>query len=309
MLTAIVIAGAVIATFAAFLFRRGGVGRSAPPTRPTAAHATPFAQRDVVVAGLRFRYIDEGSGPPLVLIPGHTSRIEEYDAVVAILRERFRVLVFDFPGSGYSDKPLRRYDLRFYEDALLGFVGTLGIDRCFLAGGSLGGNLALRLARRVPERFPRIAAWGPGSAWAAKPFIAACMRLFHLAGRPVFWFVARIQSRYWYAKGWRGARAALADTFAYYLEVLCPGFIRMYWGIAADQMGWSLFGIAREIAQPALLMWGDRDHGLNMGDGVRRVHALMPRSELVVLRGAGHALAAERPAEVAAAIAEFFSRP
>jgi pimeloyl-ACP methyl ester carboxylesterase len=82
----------------------------------------------------------------------------------------------------------------------------------------------------------------------------------------------------------------------------------MYWGIAADQMGWSLFGIAPGIAQPTLLLWGDRDHGMDMGRGVRRLHALMPASRLVVFPGAGHALAAERPAELAAHLIEFFSR-
>ncbi|MEY4745147.1 MAG: hypothetical protein RL272_1092 [Candidatus Parcubacteria bacterium] len=310
MLAAIVIACAtvVLAAWAASRGRASG-REDAATRRPVAASATPFVQRDVVVSGLRLRYIDEGSGPPVVLIPGHTSRIEEYDRLTSLLRGRYRVLVFDFPGTGYSDKPVRAYDVRFYEDVLLGFLDALGVGRCYLAGGSLGGNLALRLAHRVPERFPRIAAWAPGSAWEAMPLLAAFMRACRFGGLPFFWATVRVQSTYWYADDWPGKSRALADTFAYYREVLSPGFVRMYWGMAADQMGRSLFGIAPGIAQPSLLMWGDRDHGLRMGDGVRRIHALMPRAELAVLRGAGHALAAERPEDVAAAVDEFFSRP
>ena len=52
------------------------------------------------------------------MIPGLTSRIEEYDGMGADLRRDFRVLVRDFPGSGYSDKPVREYDVQFYVQTL-----------------------------------------------------------------------------------------------------------------------------------------------------------------------------------------------
>jgi pimeloyl-ACP methyl ester carboxylesterase len=241
-----------------------------------------------------------------LLVPGHTSRVEEYERVIAALRGRFRVLSFDFPGCGYSDKPDRAYDLAYYDRVLVGFLDALGVGECFLAGGSLGGNLVLRAALARPARFPRVVAWAPGSSWPAKPFMAWCMRRFGLA---LFHVVVRIQSTFWYSRGWKGRRRALRATFAYYAEVMCPGFVRMYWGIAADQVGSSLVPVADGIRQPVLLMWGDRDHGFAMGVGVRRLHARMPQSELVVFPGAGHALAAERSREIIARIAEFLSRP
>src|SRR5262245_1585391 len=78
-------------------------------TRPQRVPATPYDQHDLRVGSLRLRYIDvgptEAEGSVLVLIPGHTSRIEEYDGLVPVLARRHRVLVLDFPGSGYSDKP------------------------------------------------------------------------------------------------------------------------------------------------------------------------------------------------------------
>lgn len=302
------IIASVVALFAALGYvalRRRAYART-PPTRPVAVRATMFAQRDVVVDGLRIRYVDEGSGPPLLLVPGHTSRVEEYERVIAALRGRFRVLSLDFPGSGYSDKPDRAYDLAYYDRVLVGFLDTLGIGECFLAGGSLGGNLVLRAALAHPTRFSRIVAWAPGSSWPAKPFMAWCMRRFGLV---LFQFVVRIQSTFWYSRDWKGRDAALRAVFAYYAEVTCPGFVRMYWGIAADQVGSSLVPVVGGIRQPVLLMWGDRDHGFDMGAGVRRLHAQMPNSELAVFPGAGHSLVAERTAEVVARIAEFLARP
>jgi pimeloyl-ACP methyl ester carboxylesterase len=282
-------------------------------TRPEAVPTTPFEQRDLVVSGLRLRYIDEGpteatreGAPVLVLIPGHTSRIEEYDGLVPRLARSHRVLVLDFPGSGYAQKPERDYTLRLYEDTLVGFLDALGVGRARLAGGSLGGNLVLRLGWRFPERFPLLVPWAPGSAWEAKPWLAALMRT--LGGRVLFRPTVWIQSRYWYDESFPGREAALRNTFAYYEEVMGPGFVRMYWGMAADQVARSLFPLAPEIRQPVLLLWGDRDHGANMGEGVARLHTLLPSSELRVFPGAGHALATEIPDELAREIEAFLLR-
>jgi pimeloyl-ACP methyl ester carboxylesterase len=127
----------------------------------------------------------------------------------------------------------------------------------------------------------------------------------YAAFRPIVW----IQSRYWYDESFPGRDAALEGTWVYYDEVMCPGFVRMYFGMAADQVARSLFPIAPEIRHPVWLGWGDRDDGADMGTGVARLHELLPRSELRVFPGAGHALATEVPDELAAAIEDFLTRP
>lgn len=279
------------------------------PTRPLRARATPFEQRDARVLGVRVRYIDEGprDAPVVLMIPGHTSRIEEYDGLVPSLSQHLRVLVLDFPGSGYAEKPDRRYDLAYYEDVALGFLDALGAARAHLAGGSLGGNLVLRLAHRAPDRFDRLAPWAPGSAWEASPRIAAAME--SVASYAAFWPIVWIQSRFWYDESFPGRDAALEGTWLYYDEVMSPGFVRMYFGMAADQVARSLFPIAPEITHPVWLGWGDHDHGARMGEGVARLHQLLPHSELRVFPGAGHALATEVPDELAAELDDFLTRP
>jgi pimeloyl-ACP methyl ester carboxylesterase len=283
------------------------------PTRPVSVRASDFPQQDVTVDGMRLRYVDVGPTAPaghpktLVILGGHTSRLEGFDAIVAPLSRRNRVVVLDFPGTGYSEKPDRPYTLRFYEDTLVHFLDTLGIGKAVLVGGSLGGNLVLRLGHRFPERFPMLVAWAPASAWRAQPRLAGLLR--SLGGRVLFWPSVWIQSRFWYGDDFPGRDAALEGTFAYYREVMSPGFVRMYWEIGIDQLESSLFEIAPEIQQPTLLLWGDRDNGANMGAGVAKLHKLLPHHEFRVFPGARHSVETEIPNELADKIDEFVSRP
>ncbi|HKJ24057.1 MAG TPA: alpha/beta hydrolase [Myxococcota bacterium] len=298
---------------AAALAWLGAAACSAPedadPHRPIGVWPTPFEQHDLRVLDARVRYIDEGPrrAPAVLMIPGHTSRIEEYDALVPTLARNHRVLVLDYPGSGYAEKPVRDYDLAYYEDVSIAFLDALGVDHAFLVGGSQGGNLVLRLGHRFPRRFPRLAPWAPGSAWEASPRLAALTRA--VASYAMFWPIVWIQSRYWYDESFPGRDEALATTFAYYHEVMGPGFVRMYFGMAADQVEHSLFPLAPEIRQPVWLGWGDQDDGADMGEGVARLHELLPHSELVIFPGAGHALATEVPGALVAEIDAFLRRP
>ena len=261
---------------------------------------------------MRLRYIDVGpteQAEPaaiLLIVPGHTARLEGFDAMVPALAAAHRVLIPDLPGSGYSDKPDRVYDLTFYEDVLAAFLDTMGVADAIPVGGSLGGNLVLRLGHRWPERFPRLVPWAPGGAWKARPLVARITRV--AGGRLLFWPTVWIQSRFWYGRDYPARRAALDETFAYYREIMSPGFVRMYWGIVVDLLATSLFDIAPEIRQRTLLLWGDQDNGGGMRAGVARIHELLPNGELHVFPGARHSIEAEIPDALAGAILEFLAR-
>jgi pimeloyl-ACP methyl ester carboxylesterase len=69
----------------------------------------------------------------------------------------------------------------------------------------------------------------------------------------------------------------------------------------------SLFPIAPAIAQPTRVVWGDQDHALGMGEGVRRLVGLLPHASLRVMQGARHSLAVEVPDELAAEVDSFLA--
>ncbi|MBZ0121676.1 MAG: alpha/beta hydrolase [Sandaracinaceae bacterium] len=269
--------------------------------RPVRAAATLHEQRDVTVHGLRLRYVDvPAQGPeedsPILLIHGHSSRLEEYEALIPHLSRTRRVLVPDLPGSGYSEKPKDvRYSLALLEDSLLGFLDALEIERAHLGGGSLGGNLVLRLGHREPGRFGKLAAWAPAGSWAEPMHGWALFGKVMRNLRFMFWPSLWVQSRFWYSKSWPGRDKALADVWTYFREVYDEGFHRMYWEVGIDQALTTLFDRAHRIEHPTYLAVGDRDNGLDMHQNVKRLARLLPRARLRVFEGARHSLANEIP--------------
>jgi pimeloyl-ACP methyl ester carboxylesterase len=274
--------------------------KAVPATRHQQRHAT-------VLGGMRLRYVDVGEQngePPLLLLHGLASRLEEYEELIAALRPQHRrMIVCDLPGNGYSDKPARRYSLGLLEDAALALLDHLKIDKANVAGGSLGGNLTLRLGARQPQRFEKLAAWAPAGAWEPHRIWPRLLRV--LPWKLVFWPVLRIQSRFWYHPEWPGREKALEHAFLHFKEVYCEGYLRMYCDLGFEQVTTSLFPLAPMIKQPTFLGWGDQDDGLDMGTGVKRLEKLLPNARLTIYPNARHSLANEIPGKLAQSIDEF----
>ena len=115
--------------------------------------AVPRAGRFIEVDGEQFHYVEEGNGPPLVMIHGlmGSSRNLTY-ALSGHLREQFRVITLDRPGSGYSTRRAgTAADLPGQARQIARFIQALRLDPPLVLGHSLGGALALALALDHPE--------------------------------------------------------------------------------------------------------------------------------------------------------------
>lgn len=127
-------------------------GWSARMTRRIEAQV-PADGRYVEVGAERFHYVEEGKGPPLVMIHGlmGSSRNLTY-ALSGRLREHFRVITLDRPGSGYSTRQAgTAADLPAQARQIAGFIKALGLERPLVVGHSLGGAIALALALDHPH--------------------------------------------------------------------------------------------------------------------------------------------------------------
>ena len=106
--------------------------------------------------GVRLRYIDQGSGVPVLLVHGFGNSIDTWttSGIAQTLASSYRVIAFDERGHGRSDKPHdpRAYGREMTND-IVRVLDQLGIDRAHIIGYSLGGHLVSQLLTLHPERF------------------------------------------------------------------------------------------------------------------------------------------------------------
>ena len=99
-------------------------------------------------AGLR--YEESGEGPDLVLLHGFGGCLEHWNPVVGKLATERHVVAVDLPGFGRSERwgRGRRFSIRHLVDRVEAFLDAVGLEAPAVAGNSLGGVVALELAKR-----------------------------------------------------------------------------------------------------------------------------------------------------------------
>ena len=120
----------------------------------------PFTGRTIDLDGLAYHYLDEGSGPTVVMLHGNPSWSFYYRDLVLALRDRYRCIVPDHIGCGLSDKPGDdRYDYTLERrvadlERLLETVTPTG--KVDLVVHDWGGMIGMAWASRHPERVGRL---------------------------------------------------------------------------------------------------------------------------------------------------------
>ena len=114
----------------------------------------PPTGRFVTVDGVRLHYIEKGEGPPVVLLHGNVVTAEDFrtSGVLELLARRHRVIAFDRPGFGYSDRPHgSAWSARAQANLLRSALDVLDISRPVVLGHSWGAAVALAMALNHPD--------------------------------------------------------------------------------------------------------------------------------------------------------------
>ena len=112
----------------------------------------PMGER-IDIDGVRLHYLERGEGPPLVMLHGSGSMIQELalSGLFELATARYRVIVPDRPGHGHSERPRRKWWGPHSQAALLRkMLSQLGIERPILFGHSFGALVALAFALDYP---------------------------------------------------------------------------------------------------------------------------------------------------------------
>ncbi|WP_380778571.1 alpha/beta fold hydrolase [Sphingomonas sp. R86520] len=141
-----------------------GIGLSLYSSRVArrAEELVPAEGRFLDVAGARLHYIDVGSGPAIVMVHGLGGQLRNFSyGLVDLLKDEFRVIVVDRPGSGYSTATGAMPSIVAQGAIIADFIQKLGLDRPLLVGHSLGGAISLAVGLDHPHLVRALALIAP----------------------------------------------------------------------------------------------------------------------------------------------------
>jgi pimeloyl-ACP methyl ester carboxylesterase len=258
----------------------------------------------------RWFFLDEGQGPDLLLLHGLGASSFSWRDNLAPLSRHFRVLAPDLPGHGSSPAPLTAdYRPEALAQGVLEFMDRRGLAEVAVAGNSLGGGLALLLARDHPQRVTALILLAPAVALTRIPWIFYPLRLpglgllaAALMGPWIIPLALRLAYHRWdritpqvvagYAAPFRDLRRRLA------LRRLCRQ--------ARLQPLEEIEAWLKSVRQPTLIIWGQKDRILPVAQA-HWLKARLPQAELVLLPQVGHAPQEEAPEEVNKIIIDFLA--
>ena len=247
-------------------------------------------------------YDRQGSGEPLVLLHGTGSQRQIWDPVLARLAAQRDVVVPDLPGFG--DSPVlpggRAPTPTALAAAVVELLDGLGLAQPHLAGNSLGGWVALELARAGRAR--SVCALSPSGFWSPRELTyaravlrasrASALRL--LPAAPVLVATAAGRSALFGHMTAHPARMpAAAALEAVRNLATCPG-----WEATLRETAAGRFSRGAEIDVPVTVAWAEHDRLLLPRQGARAARAL-PQARVVLLRGCGHVPTYDDPGQVA----------
>lgn len=136
----------------------------------------PFASHEMWLDSLRYHFLDEGAGEPLLMVHGNPTWSFYWRNLVLAFRDRYRVVVPDHIGCGLSDKPARYpYRLDQHVANLVRLIEHLDLSGVTLLVHDWGGSIGLGAALQVPRRVRRLVLFNTGAF--PPPFVPLRIRL------------------------------------------------------------------------------------------------------------------------------------
>ena len=261
--------------------------------------------------GGRMHYLDEGSGPVLLLLHGNPSWSFLYRNIIPRLSQSFRCIAPDLPGFGLSTAaPGFGFGAREQATAVLELIDRLDLTGVGVMMQDWGGPIGLWATLQRPERIERLII---GNTWAW-PFDRRGPRIFSalMGGLPgrlsayAFNGVVRVFFS-------RGVVTPLpGNVLAMYLAPFRRRASRRPTHVFPRELtsAWPFLsevehGLPALANKPALILWGDSDFAFREHER-NRFRALFPQHRDVTLHNAGHFIQEDAPEEICAAIRDWY---
>ena len=261
----------------------------------------PPAGKFVEVDGIRLHYVERGSGQPLVLLHGDGSMSQDFEisGLIDLAAKNYRVITFDRPGYGYSDRPRTTIWTPQAQATLLHHaLEQIGVSQPIVLGHSWGAMVAVALGLDYPDDvkslvllsgyyYPTARLDVPLMSPPAIPVIGDLMRytVSPLIGRMIW---PLMKKRIF-------TPAEVPHKFDARFPVwmtLRPSSLRATAAEAALMIPatFALRHRYHELTMPVVIMAGDGDAHVDSHVQSEQLHRELPHSTYHVTHGAGHML-------------------
>ena len=248
-------------------------------------------QRDTVVDGNRIHYLEAlpAAGSPertLVLVHGLGARASDWAPMIPQLAAHgYHVYALDLLGYGDSVKPANGdFSIRGEERVVTDFMQQLGIAKADVAGWSMGGWVAMKVALDHPERVNRLLLYDSAG-------------LYYRINFPVTLFTPDDKAGLYQLMSYLEPDKPRIQLPAFAVPGTLRKFREKRWvvdkSLASMLAGRDVldFRVA-QLQMPVLIVWGTEDKLIPFSSG-ERLHELVPQSVLVGIDGCGHLLPSE----------------
>jgi len=228
---------------------------------------------EIKVNDVSIYYEVTGGGQPFVFIHGGGQECNSWNSQTAYFSKRYRVITFDIRGHGRSEVPEGSYSISDCVEDLRQLLDHLGVQRTYLAGLSMGGNIALSFTLDYPERVNALILAGTNSGLVLETVVN------ETEGKVV-----------------RLKRSQQIDTAIRYEKTIEANVTRP-----------DLTGRLSEIMKPVLIMVGDRDKSTPLHFS-EAMHRGIANSQMVVFPNCGHRCHQEQPDTFNSIVDDFLQR-
>ena len=240
------------------------------------------------VGGARLRFLDEGEGPPVVLIHGFASALDTWRGVMKELRKHHRVLAMDLKGFGWSSRPSGDYSPQAEAQLVLALMEQRNIRSAQVVAHSWGSSVALAMALAAPERVTKIALY---DAWVYEEQLPTTFLWARASGvgEVLFdlFYTERADEKI--ARAFYDPKRYVTEKFVEEVERALdrPGTTAAALAAVRGQRFEDAQKSYHELKQPVLLLWGRDDEVTLLPFGERLARDL-PHAHLLVYPQCGH---------------------
>lgn len=251
-----------------------------------------FVREELTIDGVKTVVYTAGKGEPLVFFHG-AGTADGFDFAES-WADKFRVIVPYHPGFGESGDDLTFTDIHDYVMHYLELFDALKVGIMNLAGLSMGGYLAAKFASEHAHRIKKLVLIAPyGLDVPEHP----TLDIIAVPGEEL---VPMLVSNFDALKKSLPEKPDMDFVGARYREA--TSFARLFWEHPTDP---KFPRHLHRVKMPTLIVWGDEDKLIPVQQA-QAWRKLIPNSELLVVKGAGHLVQLDKP-ETVAAIESFLS--